>query len=318
MTTKPNLTKEAAASVALDGQTFDELTDGPISHFSDHDDAPKKETLEEHEKSCEFYNGVKEFTKPPSKNDICISKPYNNDVGNKPATSSEDITKLQNYTKSKKNDVVLSKSNTDEPATDEEEETINKIDCMGKIGSIGPSQLSALRAHVEKAFKHAAAHGEWLCCTCGLGKPSLECSECEEKQAHSRGYTRNLEEAEMMERQAIEKALEIERSISSQMLTTERENHAKQIEELITEKNEAVEKAVGETLIIISLMKNPYPKDIFTQPTEQETRDYVKLLQEHGFSSDAIHGTWGREVWEMAKCKAVEEIADKWPKAKED
>jgi hypothetical protein len=58
----------------------------------------------------------------------------------------------------------------------------------------------------------------------------------------------------------------------------------------------------------IANLQNPYPKSVFTEPTPQETMDYVKLLEEHRFSSDAIHGTWGRYVWELAKAKMLEEL----------
>jgi len=62
----------------------------------------------------------------------------------------------------------------------------------------------------------------------------------------------------------------------------------------------AVRLATEETIkaILEELQKaNPYPEDIFTPMTAKEIKSYVKLLTDNGFSSDKIHGNWGRKVW---------------------
>ncbi len=43
---------------------------------------------------------------------------------------------------------------------------------------------------------------------------------------------------------------------------------------------------------------NPYPVDVFTEPTNEEWRDVGKFLEENGRSSGRIFGKWGRMVWE--------------------
>jgi len=45
--------------------------------------------------------------------------------------------------------------------------------------------------------------------------------------------------------------------------------------------------------------KNPYPKDIFTPLSDKETKEYVKILTDNGFSSDKIHAHWMRYSWEL-------------------
>ena len=45
--------------------------------------------------------------------------------------------------------------------------------------------------------------------------------------------------------------------------------------------------------------KNPYPDDIFTPLSDEETKDYVKVLIDNGFSSDKIHAHWMRYSWNL-------------------
>ena len=44
--------------------------------------------------------------------------------------------------------------------------------------------------------------------------------------------------------------------------------------------------------------KNPYPIDIFPEPTDEEWNDIGKFLAEHGRSPERIFAKWGRMVWE--------------------
>ena len=42
---------------------------------------------------------------------------------------------------------------------------------------------------------------------------------------------------------------------------------------------------------------NPYPSDIFTEPSEEEWKSAAKILTENGISPDRIFAKWGRMVW---------------------
>jgi len=42
---------------------------------------------------------------------------------------------------------------------------------------------------------------------------------------------------------------------------------------------------------------NPYPIDIFPDPSENDTKDLGNFLHEHGRNSERIFGWWGRKVW---------------------
>ena len=43
--------------------------------------------------------------------------------------------------------------------------------------------------------------------------------------------------------------------------------------------------------------RNPYPSDVFTEPSEEEWKSAAKILTEHGISPDRIFAKWGRMVW---------------------
>ena len=56
----------------------------------------------------------------------------------------------------------------------------------------------------------------------------------------------------------------------------------------------------GQGFLISELRKkNPYPKDIFTPLSDKETKKYVKVLTDNGFSSDKIHAHWMRYSWDL-------------------
>jgi len=42
---------------------------------------------------------------------------------------------------------------------------------------------------------------------------------------------------------------------------------------------------------------NPYPVEVFHEPTAKELKKVVKCLKDNGFSPDALFGYWGRTVW---------------------
>jgi len=52
---------------------------------------------------------------------------------------------------------------------------------------------------------------------------------------------------------------------------------------------------------------NPYPSDIFIPMSDKDVKRYVKLLIDNGFSSDGIHGNWGRHVWTNC-CNKLNEL----------
>ena len=54
---------------------------------------------------------------------------------------------------------------------------------------------------------------------------------------------------------------------------------------------------------------NPYPKDIFTEPTKKDYKTMNKALKKHGLTSDKFFGSWGRTVWNNC-AKEIKEIID--------
>ena len=42
---------------------------------------------------------------------------------------------------------------------------------------------------------------------------------------------------------------------------------------------------------------NPYPLDIFPEPSDEDWKDVGKFLQEHGRNPNLIFAKWGRMVW---------------------
>ena len=44
--------------------------------------------------------------------------------------------------------------------------------------------------------------------------------------------------------------------------------------------------------------KNPYPEDIFTEPTEAEYAKVKKLFKDAGLVQDKFFGSFGRKVWD--------------------
>jgi hypothetical protein len=45
---------------------------------------------------------------------------------------------------------------------------------------------------------------------------------------------------------------------------------------------------------------NPYPVDVFTEPSEEDWKRAWKLIAEAGIVPDRIAGKWGRMVWDNA------------------
>lgn len=43
---------------------------------------------------------------------------------------------------------------------------------------------------------------------------------------------------------------------------------------------------------------NPYPSDVFLEPSYEDWNSIGKFLQEHGKNPDRIFAKWGRMVWE--------------------
>ena len=43
---------------------------------------------------------------------------------------------------------------------------------------------------------------------------------------------------------------------------------------------------------------NPYPLDIFPEPTDEDWKGIGNFLAQHGKNPDRIFAKWGRMVWE--------------------
>ena len=54
---------------------------------------------------------------------------------------------------------------------------------------------------------------------------------------------------------------------------------------------------------------NPYPKDIFTEPTQKDYKTMNKALKQYGLKPDCFFGSWGRTVWNNC-AKEIKEIID--------
>ncbi|RLG43119.1 MAG: hypothetical protein DRO01_00050 [Thermoproteota archaeon] len=53
---------------------------------------------------------------------------------------------------------------------------------------------------------------------------------------------------------------------------------------------------IGKTIKLVE-SKNPYPEDIFTDPTQKEWETMKKLFRKRGLSPDKFFGSFGRKVW---------------------
>ena len=64
-------------------------------------------------------------------------------------------------------------------------------------------------------------------------------------------------------------------------------------------------------LEIIKTIKemNPYPSDIFLEPSEEDWSGVGQFLLDHGKNADRIFAKWGRMVWENC-VKCMEDTID--------
>ena len=44
---------------------------------------------------------------------------------------------------------------------------------------------------------------------------------------------------------------------------------------------------------------NPYPEAVFIEPTDAQLKKAVNAIIKTGITSDSIHGSWGRKVWNL-------------------
>lgn len=66
---------------------------------------------------------------------------------------------------------------------------------------------------------------------------------------------------------------------------------------------------------------NPYPADIFIEPTPEAYDRFNAQLEEAGLSPDAYNGSWGRRVWASCCAKilgAVEVLVEEQEEAEDD
>lgn len=52
---------------------------------------------------------------------------------------------------------------------------------------------------------------------------------------------------------------------------------------------------------------NPYPDDVFIEPTKEQKKKVIKLFKDNNLSLDGYNGSWGRYVWNLC-CDKLEEI----------
>ena len=57
-------------------------------------------------------------------------------------------------------------------------------------------------------------------------------------------------------------------------------------------------------------MTNPYPESVFPSLTKEEIQVVVKAIQATGFTSDRVHGAWGRIVWDNAQKATFLEVGE--------
>ena len=55
---------------------------------------------------------------------------------------------------------------------------------------------------------------------------------------------------------------------------------------------------------------NPYPSDIFIEPTEEQYAKFNKYLKDMGLYPDAYNGSTGRRIWDMCCQKIIEVIGE--------
>lgn len=53
---------------------------------------------------------------------------------------------------------------------------------------------------------------------------------------------------------------------------------------------------------------NPYPADVFTQPTHEDYQRFNKHVKEGGFCVDAYNGTMGRTTWDLCCSEIIKRI----------
>jgi hypothetical protein len=53
--------------------------------------------------------------------------------------------------------------------------------------------------------------------------------------------------------------------------------------------------------------QNPYPSDIFIEPTHEQYEAFNKYLEQFGLWPDAYNGSMGRRVWENC-CNQILEL----------
>ena len=58
------------------------------------------------------------------------------------------------------------------------------------------------------------------------------------------------------------------------------------------------------------LKENPYPESAFPEPTDEQLKKAVSLISQSPISSDRLHGSWGRKVWQFAIEKVLDRLKE--------
>ena len=57
-------------------------------------------------------------------------------------------------------------------------------------------------------------------------------------------------------------------------------------------------------------MGNPYPESVFPSLTTEEVLIVVRAIEAAGFTSDRVHGAWGRYVWDKCQEATLREVGE--------
>lgn len=92
----------------------------------------------------------------------------------------------------------------------------------------------------------------------------------------------------------IEITKELLKKCKNSTIKVERKKYSQALSKALKFQREDFEKKIDE-------LKNPYPKDVFTEPTKEQWRKIQDLFEENNFVMDRYFGSFGRKVWNNFK-----------------